>query len=239
MISPFRFAQTEKYLARKGIAAAVLPAVCESTMHYARENPVKKDTLYIAETQAGGKGRNGRPFLSAPGGLYMSLTLYRSPMPNDLNKYPLLTGLAVASALRDAGVDARLKWPNDVYVADKKICGILLTAHTAEQNIVAGIGVNVKNDISALKEIATSTQILKIDVERETLAAEIAAHFFSLEKLETAEIIARYKPLCNTLGTRITCSETGEAGEAVDIDAQGFLLLKTEAGIKRILNPIH
>ncbi len=103
--------------------------------------------LIVAETQTAGRGRLGREWLSEPGqGLLFSLLARPTLPPEMMATLPLVAGLAVVSALRDNGFDAGLKWPNDVLIGDRKVCGILCEAHTSSrgiEGIVIGVGLNV------------------------------------------------------------------------------------------------
>ncbi|NLY14981.1 MAG: biotin--[acetyl-CoA-carboxylase] ligase [Gammaproteobacteria bacterium] len=105
--------------------------------------------VVIAESQTAGKGRRGRSWMSPfASNLYMSLIWPVVGSVRQLEGLSLVVGLAVARALREAGLDAGVKWPNDVQVGGKKISGILLelTGDPADQSfVVIGIGVNVNS----------------------------------------------------------------------------------------------
>jgi BirA family biotin operon repressor/biotin-[acetyl-CoA-carboxylase] ligase len=113
--------------------------------------------LVLARTQARGRGRAAHVWASPPGGLYASLALAPHPGPEPL-AVTLVVALAVKEALCGAGVSARLKWPNDLFVGRRKIAGVL--GEAAEGAIVLGIGVNVNIEAGAfppeLRPIATS-----------------------------------------------------------------------------------
>jgi BirA family transcriptional regulator, biotin operon repressor / biotin---[acetyl-CoA-carboxylase] ligase len=106
----------------------------------------------IAEAQAEGRGRLGRVWQSPPGkGLYCSIIVRPRITAEDYTKITLTAGLAVAIALEEAsGLEMRLKWPNDVYVGEKKCCGILteassLSADNDNRFAIVGIGINVNS----------------------------------------------------------------------------------------------
>jgi len=113
-----------------------------------------------AGRQTAARGRHGRKWESGMGGLWISAVLPTEPQDAHWSAFPLAAGLAVASVLHRLGVhDARLRWPNDVLVGPRKICGILMERfHPA--SMVVGIGLNVDNDPAAknpeLSAIATS-----------------------------------------------------------------------------------
>jgi len=113
-----------------------------------------------AKRQTGARGRHGRRWESGEGGLWVSAVLPLEPPGAAWNAFPLAAGLAVVSLLRGLGLPgARLRWPNDVLIGPKKICGILMEKFAADR-VVVGIGLNVNNDPSAqdasLGAIATS-----------------------------------------------------------------------------------
>lgn len=113
-----------------------------------------------AKSQTGGRGRHGRRWESGPGGLWVSAVLPLEPPGQGWNAFPLAAGLAVAMILRGLGLrEARLRWPNDVLVGRKKICGILMERY-AHDRVVVGLGINIANapgrDAPELQGSATS-----------------------------------------------------------------------------------
>ena len=131
--------------------------VLASTNDYARDLPPWH--AIRATTQTGARGRHGRRWSSAEGGLWISVVLPLDPPHQGWSAFPLAAGLAVASTLRGLGLtQARLRWPNDVLIGPKKICGILMEKF-APDRVVVGLGLNVNNDPAAdpdLSAIATS-----------------------------------------------------------------------------------
>lgn len=104
----------------------------------------REGLVLVTEAQTAGRGRMGRHWISAPGAALTFSVLLRpgGVPPGLLGWMPLLAGVAVVSALREeAGVDARLKWPNDVLVGNAKLAGIL--AESRAGAVVVGIGINV------------------------------------------------------------------------------------------------
>jgi len=105
-------------------------------------------TLVIAENQTAGKGRRGRSWVSPPGaGIWMSLVLRPQIAPADASRLTLVAALATAAGIQDAcGIETQIKWPNDLVVGGKKICGILTEMSTEQMRIdhvIVGIGINV------------------------------------------------------------------------------------------------
>lgn len=113
-----------------------------------------------AHRQTAARGRHGRRWSSGQGGLWLSVVLPLDPPERQWSAFPLAAGLAVVSTLRGVGLTrARLRWPNDVLIGPKKICGILMERFAADRMVV-GLGLNVTNDPAAsdpqLADIATS-----------------------------------------------------------------------------------
>lgn len=129
-----------------------------STNDHARELPPWHAIRAARQTAA--RGRHGRRWDSGQGGLWFSAALPLDPPDRGWSAFPLAAGLAVVSTLRGLGLmQARLRWPNDVLIGPKKICGILMEKFS-DDRVVVGLGLNVSNDPAAsdpqLAEIATS-----------------------------------------------------------------------------------
>jgi BirA family transcriptional regulator, biotin operon repressor / biotin---[acetyl-CoA-carboxylase] ligase len=201
-------------------------------------------TVVVADYQAAGRGRRGRAW-DAPTGtsLLMSVLVRPRGTPDGWGGYSLVSALAVAGALAQvAGVDARLKWPNDVLIGGRKIAGILLEsrmpaaatdAGTASSAgvIAVGIGINLGQRAfpAGLAARATSVWLETAhDVERDAvLEATLDAfdHWRStLEREGLAPIRERWLAVADTIGRRV--SVDGITGVAVDLDADGALVLQ-------------
>lgn len=177
-------------------------------------------TVIVADEQEQGQGRFGRSWVSPQGGLYASLVVTPVPL------LCLLAGIAVAEALRSVGIEAALKWPNDVLVGEKKIAGILIDI-IADRAIV-GIGVNL-----AAAPVATAASVARetaMKVGRDDLLALILQRFTSLSMAQET-VLARYQALSATIGQAV-CVEIGTPssprrifGRAVGIDSTGRLIV--------------
>ena len=129
-----------------------------STNDYARSLPPWHGVRAVRQTAA--RGRHGRRWNSDEGGLWASIVLPLDPPDRGWSAFPLAAGLAVVSTLRGLGLmQARLRWPNDVLVGPKKICGILMERFSSDR-VVVGLGLNVSNDPGSsdpeLSALATS-----------------------------------------------------------------------------------
>lgn len=209
-------------------------------------------TVVVAEEQTGGRGRLERPFFSPPGkGIWLSIILRPPFLPQEAPKCTLLAAVAVAEAMQEFGLQAGIKWPNDILYEGKKLVGIL-TEMSAEMDgikyIVVGIGINVNISRDEfpeeLREIATSLSIMKREeIPRVAFLQAVLRAFDRLyaEVLASgfAPVFAAWRRYAVTLGkeVRVLGVRTGEnfEGRAVDIDEDGALLVETESGIRRVL----
>jgi BirA family biotin operon repressor/biotin-[acetyl-CoA-carboxylase] ligase len=206
----------------------------------------------ITDRQTAGRGRLGRPWASPPGvGLYTSILL-RPTLP--ARRAPLLTlvaGLAVVEAIENvAGLAPRLKWPNDLLVNGKKIAGILTETASVESRVsyvVVGIGINVHHDTQDLpEELRATATSLRLATGREIPRGDLAAEIyngldrwyreFSEGRFET--ILARGRERSAILGSSVDVLAEDErwSGRAVDLDADGALLVREKSGaIRRVV----
>jgi BirA family transcriptional regulator, biotin operon repressor / biotin---[acetyl-CoA-carboxylase] ligase len=201
--------------------------------------------VLVAEEQTAGRGRMGRSWVSQPGAaLTFSFLLRPAVVPPARRGWlPLLTGVAVALAVRGAtGLDATLKWPNDVLIGGRKLAGIL--AEQSGDAVVIGVGLNVSTAPEALPSgtgglRATSLAIEGADVSREVLLAGILSQlerwyvaFREDPSPEAVGLLAEYRRLCGTLGRAVRVELPGGrilAGLAEGVDRDGRLLV-TEPG---------
>jgi len=200
-------------------------------------------TLVLADSQSAGRGRRGRSWISPPGeGIFMSLLLRPDVHPSRVAKLSLLTALATACAIaRETGLDARIKWPNDIVISGRKVCGMLLEM-TADENtvydVVAGVGVNV-HQTAFDEEIAHTASSLDLLCGRRLSRAAIVRAF--LEEFERAmelpdeEMMAAYAARSATLHQRVqVISLTGTfTGTAKAVTESGSLLVEDEEGALR------
>jgi len=139
-----------------------------STNSYLMKNPLPSGTVAAARVQKEGKGKHGARWISGKGGLWFSfLVREKIKMPY---MYVVLSSVAVADTLKSYGVKPVIKWPNDVLVSGKKICGILIENDYYGGKIVTGIGVNINNRVPSQGGInAVSLSRLlggKIDIDK-------------------------------------------------------------------------
>jgi BirA family biotin operon repressor/biotin-[acetyl-CoA-carboxylase] ligase len=215
-----------------------------STMDVARELARKgaaEGTIVIAETQTRGRGRLSREWLSPRGGIYLTLILRPRISPAYAPRINLMASIAVASTIRKLfGLRAELKWPNDVQIGGKKVCGILAEMN-AEMDVVnfvnIGIGTNVNNSVSRFREVGTSLRDeLGRGISRKQFLSALLAEMDERRAiLMEPELLQEYRRLSCTLGKDIRMTSLGEeiTGKAIDIDAMGALVLKEKDGSLR------
>ena len=156
------------------------------------ENDVSNGTVIISEKQSGAKGRLGKSWESPLGGIWLSLVV----KPNvDHSKIPMITlatGVAVVKTLERIGIEnAEIKWPNDVMIHDKKVCGILteaITKFNSIESVIIGVGIDANFDVNVLsKELQEGTTTLDIELGHRVDENEIIRFF--LEEFERIGIL--------------------------------------------------
>lgn len=206
-------------------------------------------TVVVAEEQTGGKGRLGRRWESPRGtGVWLSVILKPPLPPAEVSPLTLVAAVAVAEAIeRATGLRPGIKWPNDVLVNGRKVCGILteLSAEVERINhVILGIGINVNLGSTDLpEEVRGSASSLAAEagapVSRARLAGELLSRLdywyrvFLRQGFDPArEVWKRYSV---TLGRPVTA--TGRTsrieGTAVDVDASGALVIETPEGSRQ------
>ena len=205
----------------------------------------------LADCQTAGRGRLGRAWASAPGlGLYTSILL-RPALP--ASRVPLLSlvaGLAAADAIEGvAGLAPRLKWPNDLLVEGKKVAGILAETASLESRVsyvVVGIGVNVGHGAQDLpEELRATATSLRLATGRDIPRAELAAEIYngldrwyreySEGQLEAIRERGRERSAILGSSVDVLAGDERWSGVAVDLDADGALLVRERSGALRRL----
>jgi BirA family biotin operon repressor/biotin-[acetyl-CoA-carboxylase] ligase len=215
-----------------------------STMDAARQlakRAAREGTIVIAEVQTRGRGRLSREWLSPEGGIYFTLVLRPRISPAYAPRVNLMAGIAVATTIRKLfGLKAELKWPNDVLIEDKKVCGILaeMDAETDVVNFVnVGIGINVNTSMPRFEKTATSLKdALGREISRkEFLCALVVEIERWLPLLMKADLLEEWRRLSATLNKEVRVTSLGEevTGRAIDIDATGALIVKDKDGSLR------
>jgi len=201
----------------------------------------------FAEQQTSGRGRHGRQWISPFGGnLYFSILYQFSPIPNDITGLSLAVGVAIVELLRKIGVDsAQLKWPNDILVNGRKLCGILLEMHGESHGpyaVVMGIGLNVSMSDSEAEKIdqpwIALNQICDTGLSRNELAAQLLIHIMAaLNEFEEKGLDAfrdRWMQWDSYMDSEVLLrlGDREIKGIARGIDQQGALLIE-EPGLQQ------
>lgn len=206
-------------------------------------------TLVLAAVQTGGRGRLGRSWGSPEGGLWMSLVLRPRVDASLASRFTQTAAVGVAKALWETGVEARIKWPNDLLAGGKKICGIL--AESSAENarppaggrrldyVVLGVGMNANLDPGDLevpdREVTTIRSELGRDVNLLDLLRALLSNLdFEFGRIEDfGSVLEDWRSLNCTLGEKVRVQRLGEVleGRAVDLSGEGALLLATRGGI--------
>lgn len=202
-------------------------------------------TVIGAEQQTAGQGRLGRNWHSEPeSGLYFSTVLWVALPPEDVPVVTLAIGLAVAEAITEiTGLAVDLRWPNDVMLASRKVCGILLEQH--HQAVVCGIGLNVNHQHfpEAIAETATSLRLAAGSAfSREDLLCAILPaidrHIDLLRKEGKSAVLRLFARASSFVtGRRVLVEQAGATlrGTTAGLDENGFLLLDEDNGKRTVI----
>jgi BirA family biotin operon repressor/biotin-[acetyl-CoA-carboxylase] ligase len=199
-------------------------------------------TVVTATHQSAGRGRRGRQWLDAPGeSLLMSVVLRPGIPPNLAPQLSLVAAVAVADALERAGVPAAIRWPNDVMVGKRKICGLLPEAVTtlegALEHVILGIGLNVnQRDFPApIRTLATSMR-METGSERAVegmldavLAALGGSWYPRFVDGGLGALLPAWLERAQGIGSRARAAD-GREGIALGLAPDGALLLRTDGG---------
>ncbi len=207
--------------------------------------------VIIAEEQTGGIGRMGRAWVSPSGGIWITIVL-KPRIPIDHVFMVTMAGsIAVARAIRkEYDLGALIKWPNDIFIGNKKVAGLLLELSAEADTIhhcLLGIGIDVNVPLNQFspelqKEITSISAELGHEADRATFLARILKEFENrfllIESGEYDAIVREWKSLSCTLEQRvhITTMKNSFEGDAIDIDEYGALIIRKDNGkIERVI----
>lgn len=207
-------------------------------------------TIVVAETQTAGRGRLGKEWVSPKGGLWFSVVLKPKLRAGEAVRLVFVAGLAVAEVLHELfGLRVETKWPNDVLVNGRKVCGILSEMNTTDEKVnfvVVGIGVNANFAENAFpEELRTNATSLESELARKI---ELDVLFrVLLERLESlyelfmkegfAPVLGKWKEYAGFLNCKVEVSSAAEkwVGLALDVGDDGSLVMRLEDGtVKRV-----
>ena len=192
-----------------------------------------------AQFQTAGKGRRGRQWFSDPGTALMFSVLVKPKLAmDDFSMITLIMAMAVRQSLKDMDIDTRIKWPNDLVLGDKKICGILTEALLESKRLIVGVGINTNQESipQELKDSATSILLETDDcVDHDSLLDSILFNFEKLldrlsESGDMTDLKSEYEEALVSLDKEVTVLDpTGEFnGTCKGIDNKGQLIVSHE-----------
>ncbi len=212
-----------------------------STMDTARKlarKGAREGTIVIAEVQSHGRGRLSREWLSPRGGIYFTIVLRPPVSPTYAPKVNLMVSIAVASTIKKLfGLNAELKWPNDVLIKGRKVCGILAEMNS-EMDVInfvnVGIGINANTSIAQFQKTATSLKnALGREISRKGLVSLLLGEIERWQpRLMEEDLLEEWKKLSATLNKDVKIVAQGEVitGRAIDIDSTGALIIRQGNG---------
>jgi BirA family biotin operon repressor/biotin-[acetyl-CoA-carboxylase] ligase len=205
----------------------------------------KNGTVILAETQTEGRGRLSRPWVSPPGGIWMSLILKPNMPLSQVYRINMALAVALCKTVSSLyGLPAVIKWPNDLLIGEKKFCGILMEVGAQVDRldyVVVGLGLNVNNDTSTFPFGWRSTSLsaeLGREIDRNELIARILGETeAAIEEVDSPRIYEEWRSRSTTLKRQVRISSAAGdlEGEVVDLDEDGALILRQGDIMKRIL----
>lgn len=232
--------------------------VVDSTNNQAKKLAAEgcaEGTVVVADRQVSGKGRLGRSWSSpAKTGIWMSVVLRPKIPPEEVQAITLAASVAVCKAIGDTtGIEAGIKWPNDILLDGKKVCGILTEMNSEMERvnfIVLGIGVNVNQKTAdfpvELRDTATSlrmyaentgavTPVFKRNELIKSILSELEKVYESVENGRTDNVLKEWQKYTVTLGREVMvyARNCTYQGRATGITADGKLIVECEDGVVR------
>jgi BirA family biotin operon repressor/biotin-[acetyl-CoA-carboxylase] ligase len=202
-------------------------------------------TVVLAETQVQGKGRLTRPWASPPGGIWMSLILKPKIPLSEVSRINMAVGVAICRTVSSLfGLQAGIKWPNDILIQERKVCGILIEVGAQMDQLdyaVVGVGINANNSLASFPADWRATSMaaeLGREIDRCELIARMLEEMESaIEDMNVPDIYEEWRSLSLTLNKQVRISSySGDLeGEVVDLADDGALLLRQGNDLLRVL----
>jgi BirA family biotin operon repressor/biotin-[acetyl-CoA-carboxylase] ligase len=194
-------------------------------------------SIVVADHQTHGRGRLGRSWYSQPGSA-LTFSLLMHPPPHHLARITLIGALAVSDALLEIGAMTSLKWPNDVLLKGRKVCGILSEAAWEGSRLlgaVLGIGINVSTNFDGLPLAQSAISLSEVigRVDRVDLLKRLLARIdHYCQQIDSESLRLTWRDRLSTLGQRVEIVQPNETliGIAEDVDASGALLIRRADG---------
>lgn len=245
------FANFESSLPNRGFGRPfhyfiTLESTNSRAMELARQG-APEGTLVLADSQTAGRGRLGRRWLSPAGKSLLFSVVLRPPLPaQSAAQITLVMSLAMANVLRQKnGLNAEIKWPNDILAAGRKVCGLLVEMEGQLDRLdflVAGVGLNVNQGLEdwppELKETATSLkQEAGVSLDRAEILRDFLAEaerlYLRLLKGEFSALMREWQALSCMTGRQVRARVAGREilGMAIGLDPDGALQVRLDNGI--------
>jgi BirA family biotin operon repressor/biotin-[acetyl-CoA-carboxylase] ligase len=203
-----------------------------------------RDVAVVAAEQTGSRGRLDREWTAPRGGVWTSILVRPDVPPAQVPVFTLAAAVATANAAREAGVDAGIKWPNDVLVPDddggtRKLAGILTEMEGEADRVswlVVGVGANVDVPADDLPPGATSVLTEGGVADRRSFVQRVLEAFHDLTSGDLSAILPAWRERALTLGERVRVDTPGGVveGIATDVEFPGALLVETDADVVRV-----
>ncbi len=230
-----------------------IPSTNSRALEMAVASPLQVPLLVLTDQQTAGRGRGANRWWSAPGALTFSVILDGWEL-DDASNWPrisLTTGIAICEAVHQLcpGLDAGVKWPNDVYVRNRKVCGILVEVPPAPcRRLVVGVGVNVNNSFRQAPPSMQSVGTSLLDVAGYSFSLttalvamlqQLSAHLTLLQR-EPERLLQRWQDFCMLAGRRVQIDAGTRriVGVCQGINARGALLVETETSLEQCLSGV-
>ena len=235
-----------KYADIEVVALKTSPSTNAEAMTRLMSGQLRHGALIVADEQTNGRGRMGKTFFSPKKGIYMSVSLCKS-IENMQDVMVITPATAVAvrrSIAKLTGIDAKIKWVNDLYIGKKKVCGILTQADIDFESgkagtFIVGIGINfVEQDFpDDIKDKACALFTGEPTITRSQLIAEIYDNLISLTSdLTDRTFMQEYKEHSMVIGKEISyvinCED--KRGKVIDIDNDGGLVIQEGDTIRQL-----
>jgi BirA family biotin operon repressor/biotin-[acetyl-CoA-carboxylase] ligase len=210
----------------------------EEALARIRRGEVSGGEVFVARIQTAGRGRHGREWRSDEGGLWLTAVL---PALDPLAATGLAIGVAVCRYVAALGLAPRLKWPNDVEVSDRKLCGILVEHIAGQPFLAAGIGLNVANPVESLADLRRPAVSLSGALGRplapeaclEPLLEALGAVWGLWTERGWPAILPEARAWDGSAGRPVRAADDSWEGTAQGLDDRGALLVRADDGSLR------
>jgi len=248
----------QKHLAYRSVARDIhvygAVASTNAVLRTLAANGASDGTVVIADEQTEGRGRHGKPWFSPPGvNLYLSALFRPNITTRSAGGFSFVGSLALCDAIGGEGLEATIKWPNDVLVEGKKVAGVLAECATVETHIdyvMLGFGVNLNvTHKTLMTELGPSghfagslADLAGREIDRNAFAAALLNHLFRWVATYRTDgptaVVAAWRDRDILTGRRVEVRGEGSSyeGRVLGVDTQGCLLVRDSLGeVHRVL----